>query len=65
MKTWTRPEFVELTMNAEIGAYQPDDDDREPPPVIASAAVLAEMRLAESRLAEMNASPERATLHDG
>ena len=42
MKTWTRPEFEELTMNAEIGAYQPDDDDREPPPVIAPGAVIAE-----------------------
>jgi hypothetical protein len=64
MKTWTRPEFEELTMNAEIGAYQPDEDDREPPPVIAPGAV-PETRLAETRLAEPNASSQRATLHDG
>jgi len=23
--SWTKPEFVEIKMDAEIGAYQPDD----------------------------------------
>ena len=27
---WTTPEFVEITMDAEIGAYQPDDFGQEP-----------------------------------
>lgn len=35
MNAWTQPDFEELEMNAEIGAYQPDfDDEREPPPVV-------------------------------
>jgi hypothetical protein len=25
MNAWKKPEFLELTMSAEIGAYQPDD----------------------------------------
>jgi hypothetical protein len=25
MKTWTKPSFREIQMNAEIGSYQPDD----------------------------------------
>ena len=28
---WTTPEFVEIKMDAEIGAYQPDDFGEEPP----------------------------------
>lgn len=32
MTIWQRPDFVELCMNAEIGAYQEDDrDEREAP----------------------------------
>jgi hypothetical protein len=30
MTTWERPDFVEIGMNAEIGAYQSDFGDREP-----------------------------------
>ncbi len=45
MKYWTQPSFEELTMNAEIGAYQPDpDDDREPPPVLAPSAEAEDYR---------------------
>jgi hypothetical protein len=25
MKTWTKPSFREIQMNAEIGSYQPDE----------------------------------------
>jgi len=25
---WTKPEFVEVSMDAEIGRYQQDDDGR-------------------------------------
>jgi hypothetical protein len=27
---WTTPEFVELSMDAEIGRYQPEEDDNRP-----------------------------------
>jgi hypothetical protein len=27
---WTTPDFVEIKMDAEIGAYQPDDFGQEP-----------------------------------
>jgi len=27
---WTPPEFVEIKMDAEIGAYQPDDFGEDP-----------------------------------
>jgi hypothetical protein len=40
MNTWTKPAFVELCMNAEIGAYQEDGDDgREPSPILAPERV--------------------------
>ncbi len=35
MEIWQRPDFVELCMNAEIGAYQEDTgDERETPPFL-------------------------------
>jgi hypothetical protein len=37
MTEWQKPTFLELCMNAEIGAYQEDDGgEREPVPVLAS-----------------------------
>jgi len=37
MNAWTQPQFEELQMNAEIGAYQADPgDEREPPPVVSA-----------------------------
>jgi hypothetical protein len=33
MKSWTQPQFEELAMNAEIGAYQPDTGDERAAPV--------------------------------
>jgi hypothetical protein len=40
MNIWTKPAFIELCMNAEIGAYQEDNDDtREPSPILAPARV--------------------------
>ncbi len=40
MTTWEKPSFEELSMNAEIGAYQPDDWDgeRQPDPFVASGS---------------------------
>jgi hypothetical protein len=35
---WQKPEFTELAMNAEIGAYQEDSGGRGNPPVLAPAA---------------------------
>jgi coenzyme PQQ precursor peptide PqqA len=29
MTTWTKPEFVEIDMSAEIGSYQDDFEPRE------------------------------------
>lgn len=29
MNTWQKPQFEELVMNAEIGAYQSEDDQGE------------------------------------
>ena len=29
MTTWTKPEFVEIDMSAEVGSYQEDFDPRE------------------------------------
>lgn len=34
---WEKPEFSELSMNAEIGSYQEDFDKWENPPVIEDA----------------------------
>jgi hypothetical protein len=28
--SWTKPEFVEIKMDAEIGSYQPDDFGDDP-----------------------------------
>jgi hypothetical protein len=38
--SWTTPEFVEIKMDAEIGAYQPDDfgDAPEVPFVVPAVA---------------------------
>lgn len=48
MNDWKKPAFTEICMNAEIGAYQPDNDDpRDVPPVavpesaLGSAAAIA------------------------
>lgn len=32
MTTWQKPEFTELSMNAEIGSYQEDFGGRNVPP---------------------------------
>lgn len=32
MTTWQKPEFTELSMNAEIGSYQEDFGGRNQPP---------------------------------
>lgn len=43
MTVWQKPSFEELTMNAEIGAYSPEDwDDRsdEAPRASTEAAVV-------------------------
>jgi hypothetical protein len=29
--SWTKPEAVEIKMDAEIGSYQADDRDEDPP----------------------------------
>ena len=34
---WQKPEFTELSMNAEIGSYQEDFDRWENPPVVEQA----------------------------
>ncbi len=35
MNDWKKPSFVEICMNAEIGAYQEDrDDPRDAPPFV-------------------------------
>jgi coenzyme PQQ precursor peptide PqqA len=33
---WEKPEFVDINMSAEIGAYQDDSEDRDETPVLAS-----------------------------
>jgi hypothetical protein len=50
MIVWQQPSFTELTMNAEIGGYQPEygDDERQHQP------------LAECPLAECPAAPTAA-----
>jgi coenzyme PQQ precursor peptide PqqA len=30
---WNKPEFVDINMSAEIGAYQDDSDERDEAPV--------------------------------
>jgi hypothetical protein len=57
MSSWVRPQFTELQMNAEIGAYQPEPgDDREVPPVLdpelAVSASLQPVSLAAFHAAE-------------
>ncbi len=32
--SWTKPEAVEIKMDAEIGSYQADDQDRGDPPIV-------------------------------
>ncbi len=40
MKTWTKPEYQLIDMNAEIGSYQEDfGDERDPVASVAAAAV--------------------------
>lgn len=34
---WQTPQFTELSMNAEIGSYQPDFDPDETPPFVEDA----------------------------
>ncbi len=37
--SWTTPEFIEIKMDAEIGAYQPDDFGQDPAvPFVSTAA---------------------------
>jgi hypothetical protein len=36
MATWQKPEFIEVSMNAEIGSYQEDFGGRGNAPPIAS-----------------------------
>jgi hypothetical protein len=31
---WQTPQFTELSMNAEIGSYQPDEDPDDAPPFV-------------------------------
>lgn len=39
MTAWQKPSFEELAMNAEIGAYQPEDgEDRDYEPVVQAAS---------------------------
>jgi hypothetical protein len=39
MQIWQRPDFVELCMNAEIGAYQEDTgEERDAPPSVGRGA---------------------------
>ena len=49
---WTKPEMVEIKMDAEISSYQADDDDprRDGPPRIARVASAAEAGLGERSL---------------
>jgi hypothetical protein len=35
---WQTPQFTELSMNAEIGSYQPDFDPDETPPFVDDAS---------------------------
>lgn len=47
MNIWQRPSFVELCMNAEIGAYQEETrDERESPPLASGAVEAATMTAA-------------------
>jgi hypothetical protein len=34
MTTWQKPEFIELCMNAEIGAYQEDTGNERDQPIL-------------------------------
>jgi hypothetical protein len=56
--TWTKPNFIELCMNAEIGGYQ-QDDDREP----RENPVLASTSARQSGVAEMPQNPGRDGQH--
>ena len=38
MQIWQRPDFVELCMNAEIGAYQEDTGEEGDPPFVSRNA---------------------------
>jgi hypothetical protein len=42
MKTWKKPAFIELCMNAEIGAYQEDTGEEREPPLISAADAPSE-----------------------
>jgi hypothetical protein len=51
MKTWEKPEFVELCMNAEIGAYQEDTDrEADVPPVLAPQPVGEQREASRSEM---------------
>lgn len=41
MTTWQKPEFIEVSMNAEIGSYQEDFGGRGNAPPIAPARTEA------------------------
>ncbi len=40
--SWTKPEFVEIKMDAEIGAYQPDDFGDDPQVPFVEETILTE-----------------------
>jgi hypothetical protein len=43
MTPWQKPSFTELSMNAEIGAYQEDFGDRDNTPPIKPSRAEAEI----------------------
>jgi hypothetical protein len=49
MTTWQKPEFIEVSMNAEIGSYQEDFGGGGNKPPLASARTEAESRDTEAR----------------
>jgi hypothetical protein len=49
MKPWQKPEFIELCMNAEIGAYQEDTGDQpQDPPLLLPAKDTADGKAEEA-----------------
>lgn len=43
---WQTPQFTELSMNAEIGSYQPDFDPDERPPFVENTSEDERMKSA-------------------
>lgn len=44
MTTWKKPDFIEVSMNAEIGSYQEDFGGRDNPPPVAPARTEAKTK---------------------